>query len=77
MSVDTMRQPGAAAADPDLSMGLELLAAQNRERLIQSAKVAAVWVVLVALLVTTLLQLRIDLRYAAQNYGYVPMAKSG
>jgi polar amino acid transport system permease protein len=71
MSVDTMRQPGATAADPDLSMGLELLAAQNRARLIQSAKVGAVWVGLVALLVTILLQLRIDLPYAARHYGYV------
>ena len=71
MSVDTLRQPGATAADPDLSMGLELLAAQNRARLIQSAKVGAVWVGLVALLAATLLQLRIDLPYTAQHYGYV------
>ena len=71
MSVDTLRQPGATAADPDLSMGLELLAAQNRARLIQSAKVGAVWVGLVALLAATLLQLRIDLPYVAQRYGYV------
>lgn len=71
MTLDMMRAPGASAADPDLSMGLELLAAQNRERLIQSAKVGVVWVLLVALLVTTLLQLRIDFRYAVQNYGYV------
>jgi polar amino acid transport system permease protein len=71
MSVDTLRQPGATAADPDLSMGLELLAAQNRARLIQSAKVGVVWVGLVVLLAATLLQLRIDLPYAAQHYGYV------
>jgi len=71
MSVDTLRQPGATAADPDLSMGLELLAAQNRARLIQSAKVGAVWVGLVALLAATLLQLRIDVPYAARYYGYV------
>jgi polar amino acid transport system permease protein len=71
MSMETLRQPGTTAADPDLSMGLELLAAQNRERLIQKVKVAAVWLGLVALLVATLLQLQIDLPYAAQNYGYV------
>jgi polar amino acid transport system permease protein len=71
MGVDTLRQPGATAADPDLSMGLELLAAQNRERLIQSVKVGAVWVGLVALLAAMLLQLRLDLPYAARNYGYV------
>ncbi len=71
MSVDTLRQPGATDADSDLSMGLELLAAQNRARLIQSAKVGAIWVGLVALLAVTLLQLRIDLHYAVRNYGYV------
>jgi polar amino acid transport system permease protein len=71
MSVETLRSPGATNADPDLNMGLELLAAQNRARLIQNAKVAAVWVGLVALLAVTLLQLRIDLHYAARNYGYV------
>jgi len=71
MSVDILKQPGATATDPDLSMGLELLAAQNRERLIQNARVGVVWVGLVALLAVTLLQLRIDLHYAVRNYGYV------
>jgi len=71
MSVDTLRQTGATAADPDLSMGLELLAAQKRARLIQSAKVGAVSVGLVALLAAALLQLRIDLPYIAGHFDYV------
>jgi polar amino acid transport system permease protein len=52
-------------------MGLELLAAQNRARLTQSAKVGAVWVALVALMAATLLQLRIDLPYIARHFDYV------
>jgi polar amino acid transport system permease protein len=71
MRVDTVRQPGATTADPHLSMGLELLAAQNRARLTQSAKVGAVWVALVALMAATLLQLRIDLPYIARHFDYV------
>jgi polar amino acid transport system permease protein len=71
MSMETLRQPGTTAADPDLSMGLELLAAQNRERLIQKVKVGAVWLGLVALLVATLLGVHVDPFYAAKHYGFV------
>jgi polar amino acid transport system permease protein len=71
MSMETFRQPGTTAVDPDLSMGLELLAAQNRSRLIQNVKVGAVWVGLVALLVAMLLGVRVDPSYAAEHYGFV------
>jgi len=59
------------AVDPDLGMGLELLAAQNRERLIQNVKVGAVWVGLVALLAAMLLAVHVDPFYAAEHYGFV------
>lgn len=71
MSMETFRQPGTTAVDPDLSMGLELLAAQNRSRLIQNVKVGAVWVGLVALLAAMLLGVHVDPSYAAEHYGFV------
>ena len=71
MSMETLRQPGTTAVDPDLSMGLELLAAQNRARLIQNVKVGAVWVGLVALLAAMLLGVHVDPSYAAAHYGFV------
>ena len=71
MSMETFRQPGTTAVDPDLGMGLELLAAQNRERLIQNVKVGAVWVGLVALLGAMLLGVHVDPFYAAEHYGFV------
>jgi polar amino acid transport system permease protein len=71
MSMETVSQPGMTAVDPDLSMGLELLAAQNRERLIHSVKVGVVWVGLVALLAAMLLGVHVDPTYAAEHYGFV------
>jgi len=57
--------------DPDLRMGLELLAAQNKERLVQKVKVGAVWMGLLALLVAMLLGVRVDPSYIAAHYGFV------
>jgi len=57
--------------DPDLRMGLELLAAQNKERLVQKVKVGAVWMGLLALLAATLLGVHVDPFYAAEHYGFV------
>ncbi len=71
MRADTLRQPAATTADPHLTMGLQLLAVQNRARLIHSGKVGAVWVGLLALMAATLLQLRIDLPYIAGHFDYV------
>ena len=58
-------------ADPDLRIGLELLAAQNRERLIQKVKVGAVWMGLLALLAATLLGVHVDPSYIVKHYGFV------
>jgi polar amino acid transport system permease protein len=58
-------------ADPDLRIGLELLAAQNRERLIQKVKVGAVWMGLLALLAATLLGVHVDPSYIVNHYGFV------
>jgi polar amino acid transport system permease protein len=52
-------------------MGLELLAAQNKERLIQKVKVGTVWMGLLALLVAMLLGVRVDPSYIAAHYGFV------
>jgi polar amino acid transport system permease protein len=71
MSMETLRQPGTRAVDPDLGMGLELLTAQNRERLIHNVKVGVVWVGLVVLLAAMLLGVHVDPTYAAEHYGFV------
>lgn len=71
MSVETLGTLGRAGSDPDLSMGLELLDAQRRAKLIAAAKTGAVMLVLVMLLGIALLQLRIDPAYIANNYGFV------
>ncbi|MBI3286634.1 MAG: amino acid ABC transporter permease [Chloroflexi bacterium] len=71
MSVETLRRPGLPGADPDLRMGLELLATQRRAQLIQTAKIGVVWGALVAFLTTVLLQLRIEPSYIGEHYGFV------
>ncbi len=58
-------------ADPDLRMGLELLAVQNREQLIQRVKVGAVWMGLLALTAAILLGVHVDPSYAVEHYGFV------
>ena len=58
-------------SDPDLGMGLELMARQRRSRLIQTVKISIVWIVLVALLTVGLLGLRFDPAYVARHYTFV------
>jgi len=70
MAVETL-QPGEIKVDPDLHMGLRLMALQRRSRLINGGKIAAVWLGLVAVLVFILLQLRFDPGYIAEHYGFV------
>ena len=50
MAVETMKlsgQPGRRT-DPELDMGLALMAQQRKERLIQTVKIGVVWVVLIS-----------------------------
>jgi polar amino acid transport system permease protein len=71
MAVETLNPFGAPEADPDLSMGLELVAQKRRERLLGALKLAAVWIGLIILLSIALLLLRFDAQYVAQHYGFV------
>ncbi len=71
MGVETSSQLGLGSLDPDLSMGLQLLAAQHRTRLIQMVKVGAVWVVLIVGLALVLLQLDVEPGYMLDHYGIV------
>ncbi|MEJ2708130.1 MAG: amino acid ABC transporter permease [Anaerolineales bacterium] len=68
MTAESLSQP---LRDPDSGMGLELMAHERKERLIQRLKVTLVWVGLVILLVVVLLQLRFDPAYVLQHYDFV------
>ena len=71
MALETMDPSDRMAADPDRSMGLELLAHQRRRRIIEWVKLGAVWIGLVVLLAAVLLQLRFEPAYMLQHYGFV------
>ena len=71
MSVEALSPQDLSGPDPDLSMGLQLLAAQRRARLIQTVKVGAVWVALIAGLTLILLQLNVEPGYMLDHYGIV------
>jgi len=71
MAVDSLYSPPSGAPDPDLQMGLELMAHQRRAQLIRLLKTAAVWTVLVGLMTAFLLQLKFDPAYIFQHYQIV------
>ncbi len=71
MSVETLSQPGMGSFDPNLSMGIQLLAAQRRARLIQAVKVGVVWATLIAGLALVLLLLDVEPGYMLDHYGIV------
>jgi len=71
MSAEVLSPAELGNADPNWSMGLQLLAEQRRARLIQMAKVGIVWVVLIAGLTFILLQLNVEPGYMLDHYGIV------
>ena len=71
MSAEVISPAESRNADPYWNMGLQLLAAQRRTRLIQGAKVAIVWIALIAGLTITLLQLNVEPSYMLDHYGIV------
>jgi polar amino acid transport system permease protein len=68
MTAESLSQP---YRDPDSGMGMELMAHERRERLMQRLKVTLVWVGLVILLAVVLLQLRFDPAYVLEHYDFV------
>jgi len=71
MAVDMMRYPKPEADDPELDMGLALLAQQRKERIILAAKIGVVWIGLIIFLLATLLQLRFEPAYVFKHYNFV------
>ncbi len=71
MSAETSSPLGLSSLDPDRGMGLQLLAAQRRERLIQTMKIGVVWVALIVGLILVLLQLNVEPGYMLDHYGIV------
>lgn len=68
MTAESLSQP---LRDPESGMGMELMAHERKERLLQRLKVTLVWVGLVVLLVVVLLQLRFDPAYVLEHYDFV------
>ncbi|MGQ9717064.1 MAG: amino acid ABC transporter permease [Anaerolineae bacterium] len=58
-------------SDPDLAVGMALVRKARRARLIETAKVGVVWLVLLALLTTGLLQLRFEPQYVFRHANFV------
>ena len=71
MSAEALSPAELGRVDPDWGMGLQLLAAQRRARLIQMAKVGIVWAVLIAGLTFALFLLNVEPRYMLDHYGIV------
>jgi polar amino acid transport system permease protein len=70
MAVGTIEPPGSAA-DPYLSMGLELQAYERRQRTIYQIKITAVWVVIFLLIGVVLIGLNFDPGYMLAHYRFV------
>jgi polar amino acid transport system permease protein len=71
MTVETIRYPASPPHDPDLEMGLALLAQQRKERIIQAAKIGVVWIFLLIFMVIVLLQFNFDPAYVLEHYNFV------
>ena len=71
MAVDSLNFPAKPPADPNLDMGLALVAQQRKERLIQTVKIGVVWVGLVIFLIILLLQFNFDPAYVFDHYAFV------
>ncbi len=71
MAVDSPNFPDKPPPDPNLDMGLALMAQQRKERLIMTVKIGVVWVGLIIFLIILLLQLDFDPSYVFAHYGFV------
>ena len=71
MAIETMKMPGQPGVDPDLDMGLALMAQKRRERLMMTVKIGIVWVCLIVFLTILLLQFRFDPAYMFSHYNFV------
>ena len=71
MAVEAMKPPPVATPDPNLSMGIQLMALERRERLVHGLKIALVWIVLILILGLFLLSLDFDPNYMFQHIQFV------
>ena len=71
MAVDSLNFPDKPPEDPNLDMGLALVAHQRKSRLIQTVKIGVVWVGLIIFLIVLLLQFNFDPGYVFDHYKFV------
>ncbi len=69
--MDIVTAPVSPESDPDLAVGLALVRKARRIRLIETAKVGVVWLVLLTLLTAGLLQLRFEPEYVFRHANFV------
>ena len=71
MAVNSLQVPAGPPKDPDINMGLALVAQQRKERVIQTVRIGLVWLGLVIFLIVLLLQLDFDPNYVFAHYTFV------
>ena len=71
MAVNSLQVPAGPPTDPDIDMGLALVAQQRKQRLIQTFRIGIVWLGLVIFLIILLLQLNFDPEYVFNHYEFV------
>ena len=71
MALETLQIPGKPPKDPNIDMGLALVAQQRKERLIMMVKIGVVWVGMIIFLIIVLLQLDFDPSYVFAHYPFV------
>jgi len=71
MAINTLQPARSDRPDPDYQMGLDLMAHARKERIIYAIKLAAVWAVLVLMMMVFLLLLNFDPGYILQHYSFV------
>ena len=71
MSVEAISPPSGLPPDPDLQMGLDLLAYQQNQRRLLSMKIAVVWLFLLGMITIFLLLIKFDFAYVIENAWWI------
>lgn len=71
MSVEAISPPTGPPPDPDIQMGLDLVAYQQKQRRLLSIKIAVVWLFLLCFITIFLLLIEFDFAYVIDNAWYV------
>jgi polar amino acid transport system permease protein len=71
MTIETALPPGAGSPDPDMTMGLQLVAQERHIRLVHNLQVGLVWLGLVVIISIALMQMNVDPGYIVNHMDFV------